>query len=131
LVVYITTMVAVSLGFGRYSYYISDSAQIQILKCVFVVAFFGGLAAPIARISIGVMLLDFQFSIMRKMVIYALLIIQLAIALASSLVMLLQCRPIHAFWEPVPGGVCWSNANSQAYGYVATGKFSIDSDRQY
>lgn len=70
-------------------------------------------------------MLNFQLSLARKMVIWALLIIQLAIVLASSLVMLLQCRPIHAFWESVPGGVCWSSANSQTYGYTTTGQFSF------
>jgi hypothetical protein len=111
-------MIAISYGFGRYSYYIPDAAQIKILKCIFVVALFGSLAAPLARVSIGAMLLRFQISTTRKMVTWVLIIIQLALAIGSGLVMFLQCRPIRAFWEPVPDGVCWSNKNSQIYGYT-------------
>lgn len=118
LITYITSIIAISTGFGRSS--ITLAAQTKISKCVFVVAFFGGLAAPIARASMGAMLLRFELSTTRKMIIWALVILQALIALSSCLVMLLQCHPINAFWENVPGGVCWSNKNSQTYGYTAT-----------
>jgi hypothetical protein len=87
---------------------------------MFVVATFGSLAAPITRMSIGIMLLRFQLSTARKIVLWVFIIVQLAVATGSGLVMLLQCRPIRAFWEPVPGGVCWSSKSSQIFGYTAT-----------
>jgi hypothetical protein len=65
--------------------------------------------------------LRFQLSTIRKMVIWVLIFIQLAMAFGSGLVMLLQCRPIRAFWEHVPDGVCWSSRSSHIYGYTATG----------
>ncbi|PVI01417.1 hypothetical protein DM02DRAFT_467816, partial [Periconia macrospinosa] len=112
---------AISLGFGRYQYYLSPGAMPKIMKHFFVLGFGGFWASALARMSIGSMLLRFEISNNWRVVVKILIFIQLCLPTSHTIMALIRCRPIRAFWEPVPGGVCLSNHRTVIYGYTASG----------
>ncbi|RYP67428.1 hypothetical protein DL769_005760 [Monosporascus sp. CRB-8-3] len=50
--------------------------------------------------------------------VWALIVIQFAMAIGADIFQLLQCRPIRAMWEPVPDAQCWSAETSRSYSYI-------------
>ncbi|KAH7108853.1 hypothetical protein B0J11DRAFT_449405 [Dendryphion nanum] len=117
-IVLINLFAAISLGLGHYEYYLSPDTMVKILKHLFALGFAGFWASSLARISIGSMLLRFEISNTWRVVLKILIFTQLCLPSALAVVALLQCRPIRAMWEHVPGAVCWSPRKSQSYGYV-------------
>jgi hypothetical protein len=71
------------------------------------------------------MLLRFEISRTWRVVLWTLIAIQVAMAIGANIFQLLQCRPIRAMWEPVPGAICWSADTSRIYGYVYSGSLSL------
>ncbi|PYH67892.1 uncharacterized protein BO88DRAFT_454791 [Aspergillus vadensis CBS 113365] len=47
--------------------------------------------------------------------------IQLAAALASTICLFIQCRPLRAMWDVVPDARCWAPPQLHIYGFVYTG----------
>ena len=116
-------MIAIHLGLGRYDYYLSPTASINILKSLFPVGLLGFWASSLARVSIGSMLLRLEISTVWRVMLWVLILIQLALAIGADIFQLLQCRPIRALWEPVPDAVCWTPGTSQSFGYIYSGLF--------
>ncbi|KAH8684201.1 hypothetical protein BGZ60DRAFT_426605 [Tricladium varicosporioides] len=127
LIVLISCFSAVHFGLGHYNCYITPNAMVKILKCLFPVGLFGFWASSLARISIGSMLLRFEITYTWRVVLWVLIVIQVAMPIGSDIFQLLQCRPIRAMWETVPDAVCWSARKSQSYGYIYSG-MGITSD---
>lgn len=126
IIVLICLLTAIRLGLGHHDYYISPAALINIQKCLFPLGLFGFWASSLARISIGSMLLRFEISKTWRVVLWILIAIQFTMAIGSNIFQLVQCRPIRAMWEPVPNAVCWTARQSQSYGYIYSGSFSIE-----
>ncbi|KAH7357411.1 hypothetical protein BKA66DRAFT_574410 [Pyrenochaeta sp. MPI-SDFR-AT-0127] len=108
----------IHLGISGYDYYISLDARIKISKLLFVVGIVGFWASSLTRISIGSMLLRFPVSYAWRVTLWILVVVQIALPIGANIFQLLQCRPIRAMWEPVPGSVCWTNRTSQSFGYI-------------
>src|SRR5947209_7956213 len=111
-------MLAVHYGFGRYTYYISQAALISTLKCLYITAFFAFWASSLARISIAAMLLLFQTYYVWRMVLWILIIIQIAIATGCNICLFIACRPMQANWEYISDAVCWTNQQIRIFSYT-------------
>jgi hypothetical protein len=68
------------------------------------------------------MLLEFTASATWRVILWISIIFQAASLISTEVVELVQCQPIHAFWEKVPGGKCFSPPVMWTLGYVFTGK---------
>ncbi|KAH7071846.1 hypothetical protein BKA63DRAFT_604815 [Paraphoma chrysanthemicola] len=120
----------IQLGVSGYDEYIAPDNMITIGKLFFGLGLVGFWASSLARMSIGCMLLYFPVSKAWKVTLVVLIAIQAIMPLGANIFTLLQCRPIRAQWEPVPGAVCWSVNVSQIYGYVYAG-FGTASDMAF
>ncbi|RYP89952.1 hypothetical protein DL770_003910 [Monosporascus sp. CRB-9-2] len=102
LITFVSLLVAIHFGLGRYDYYLSPADFVKIMKCLSALGFIAFWASSLARVAIGGMLLRFSISKAWRIVIWALILIQFAMAIGADIFQLLQCRPIRAMWEPVP-----------------------------
>lgn len=114
---------AIRFGFGRYNDDLSPPDLVKILKCFFPLGLVAFWASSLARIAIGGMLLRFPISKAWHVVLWALIVTQFAMAIGADIFQLLQCRPIRALWEPVPGAECWSAETSRIYTYIYAGAY--------
>ncbi|RYP43873.1 hypothetical protein DL768_009606 [Monosporascus sp. mg162] len=76
LISFVSLLVAIHFGLGLYDYYLSPADLIKIMKCLSTLGFIAFWASSLARF---------------------------AMAIGADIFQLLQCRPIRAMWEPVPG----------------------------
>ncbi|KAH8744247.1 hypothetical protein F5883DRAFT_359086, partial [Diaporthe sp. PMI_573] len=111
----------VAHGFGRHSSYVTPEKSVKILQCLYGVTVVGLWASVFARISVACLLLQFATSRRWKLAVWAAIAFQVASLFAAELIELVQCRPIRAFWEPVPGAQCLSPSAMWTTGYVFTG----------
>jgi hypothetical protein len=114
-------MIAIKNGYGRYGYYLTANATETILKALFPLGIFGFYVSSLARMSIGSMLLRFEISKVWRVFLWVMIMLQLALAVGSTIFQLLQCRPISAMWKVVPGAVCWSVKTSQSFSQIYAG----------
>ncbi|KAF2182902.1 hypothetical protein K469DRAFT_669398 [Zopfia rhizophila CBS 207.26] len=118
LVTLVILLTAIHLGVSGYDYYISPTTRIKLLKLLFALGLPSFWASSLTRISIGSMLLRLPISNIWRVTLWILVVIQIAMPIGANVFQLLQCRPIHAWWEQVPGSVCWTARTSQNYGYI-------------
>ncbi|KAH7386424.1 hypothetical protein BKA64DRAFT_645984 [Cadophora sp. MPI-SDFR-AT-0126] len=109
---------AIDLGYGYPMSTISPATLVLINKYFFTLGLFAFWASSLARISIGTMLLRFEISKAWKVIVWIAIAIQIAMPIGANIFMLLQCRPIRAFWDLVPDAVCWPPRKSQSFGYI-------------
>ena len=87
---------------------------------VFVAAY---LASCFGRISVACLLLQFTRAPVWLAVLWTTIIFQGLLLIATELVVLLQCRPIRAFWAHVPDAKCLTPEENWTLGYVFAGEF--------
>jgi hypothetical protein len=114
-------MVAIHYGLGRHIYYVPPASQTKVFKLLFVFDIVGVWASSLARISVAAMLLRFQISNAWRVVLWVLIFIQLAMALAVDIGVFTFCRPLRAMWENVPDAVCWTLQHIRILGYTHAG----------
>ncbi|KAH7345825.1 hypothetical protein BKA66DRAFT_378395, partial [Pyrenochaeta sp. MPI-SDFR-AT-0127] len=124
LIAFTCFLASIAFGFGRYESYLSADIMVKILKCFYVLGLMGFWASSLARVSIGTMLLRFEISRLSRVAVWILISLQFIMATGATIFALVQCRPIRATWEQVPGSVCWSIRVPQIYGYIFSGQFS-------
>jgi len=110
--------VAVSKGFGRHNYYISDDAAVTIRQYSFALVLAGTVASSLARISVACLLLQFTMSQVWRTIIWATLVFQAAALLAFEITHLVRCRPVMAMWAMTKGSQCLTPAQAWAYSYT-------------
>jgi len=106
---------AIVHGFGHHSFYITPEDSVIVFKCLYVVLNVGLFAAVFARISVACLCLQFTTSTVPKIILRAQITFQIASLIATAVATWIQCRPISAFWEAVPGGKCFSPPQSWAF----------------
>ncbi|PWY71332.1 hypothetical protein BO83DRAFT_427938 [Aspergillus eucalypticola CBS 122712] len=84
---------AASYGLGRYDKFLTPGNRAQALRFVFTYEMTGIWAVSV----------------------------QLAAALASTICLFIQCRPLRAMWDAVPDARCWAPPQLHIYGFVYTG----------
>ncbi|KAM5358814.1 hypothetical protein ACJZ2D_014955 [Fusarium nematophilum] len=112
---------AVAFGLGRHSVFISREESTSILRCLYAIAVAGLWASALARISIAYLLLTLSTCHAgARVIIWSMTLLQVGALLVTEIMTLLQCRPIRAMWEDVPGAQCQSIKTMQVGGYLYT-----------
>lgn len=114
-------MAAVSKGFGRHNYYVTPDKSVEILRNLFCVEILGIWASSLARISVACMLLQFEISVSWKATLWIAIFLQLGVAFSSNICQFMQCRPLVAMWNIVPGAGCWAPRRTWIYSCVLVG----------
>jgi len=97
---------AVNQGLGRHTRFVSPSHAVNILLCMFIIQLAWLFAACFARISVACMLLSLPVSRAWKLVIKAVIGVQILTLVANSSYHFAKCRPLRSAWESVPDRKC-------------------------
>ncbi|KAF4417545.1 hypothetical protein F53441_14511 [Fusarium austroafricanum] len=117
-IVYSLSIASVASGLGRHSYDVSPEQGVKTLRYVFVVIVLANLVPPLARISVGCLLLKFASTKAWRVIIWFTIGIQSAYIMGIEIFTLIQCRPINANWEEVPDARCFSAQQIWICGYA-------------
>lgn len=114
---------AASYGLGRYDIFLTPGNRAQALRFVFTYEMTGIWAGALLRISIAIILISLHRAKIWHAILWGTVSIQLAAALASTICLFIQCRPLRAMWDIVPDARCWAPPQLHIYGFVYTGKY--------
>ncbi|KAH6691946.1 hypothetical protein EV126DRAFT_444998 [Verticillium dahliae] len=117
-VIYSLFAITVASGFGRHSYDVTPEQGVKILRYVYMVVLLTPFVPTLTRISVGCLLLKFARTTTWRAFIWFTICIQAACAIGTEVFQFLQCRPINAHWEEVPGARCFSAEQIWICGYV-------------
>ena len=107
--------IAVSWGFGRHLTSLDPTRSIQAIKYNYIQQPFHVMSSSFGRISFALFLIEIvQKFVTRRRFLYSLAALQLAINGSTSIIILVQCRPIQKFWNRRVEGDCW-NPHVQEY----------------
>jgi len=113
---------------GRHNFYVPVESQIQGAHLLFASQPIWGWSVAFAKISMACMMLRIIRDKRWRIFLYVLIAVQVLTAIGLMLILVLQCRPISAIWNPfVPNAKCWSPLPSQIAIY-ASGGVSIVTD---
>jgi hypothetical protein len=99
---------AITEGLGRHNYYVTPGEKVDMFRLLFGVNIFGPWVTSLARISVALMLLQFDSSVVWRVTLWAAIGFQVAVAFSSDVTILLSCHPIRAMWDDVPNATCWT-----------------------
>lgn len=79
-------------------------------------------AVTLIRISIACTLMRLQrWSKTWTIILWVTIVLQILVGTYGELFAFLQCRPLRALWEPVPGAKCWVSKSSLVGGWIFSG----------
>ena len=114
---------AITEGLGRHNYYVTPEEKVDIFRLLFVASILAPWVSCLARISMALMLLQFDSSAVWRVTLWAAIGFQVAVAFTSELAMLLSCHPIRAMWDDVPNARCWTPQQIAVSTYMFSGKY--------
>lgn len=101
-------MASVSYGLGRHNFYISPADQEIAARLLFICQPPWAWSIALVKISIAFMLLRFKRTTRWKIFLYAMIGLQVIVAICSNCAQFLMCRPLAAQWNPhTPNIKCW------------------------
>ena len=108
-------------GDGRHIFYLTESQTRQALKWRYITEFFLFLIICIAKVSICLFVLRIKNSGWLKWCLYSLMTGLVITTMSCEIILLAQCRPIHAYWDGMRGK-CWNPAiyNDAIWAQVGT-----------
>jgi hypothetical protein len=107
----------VSHGGGRHQYYLNE---VQALKVLHYNTLFVIMNIPcVCMVKVAILLFTYRIQNTRWIAhfIHALLFLTVIVGTGTFLLMVFQCRPLNAVWNPTVKGKCISG---EAYGNVST-----------
>jgi hypothetical protein len=110
-------------GFGRHNYYVTLEEQVDIFRHLFGQDLLGPWVSCLARVSIALILLQFDSSVLWRVTFWAAICFQISVALTVNVTLLLSCRPIRALWDDVPNATCWTPQQNFISSITNTGKY--------
>ena len=110
-------------GGGRHQYYLSPSQTMEILRWNYASEVLLFAIIPATKISICLFVLRIKNTGWLKWLIYGLMAGLVITTVVPIIVLLVQCRPIEAFWNKSAGS-CWSPKVINDVNYAQVGKFS-------
>jgi hypothetical protein len=114
---------AITEGLGRHNYYVTPGEKVDMFRLLFGVNIFGPWVTSLARISVALMLLQFDSSVVWRVTLWAAIGFQVAVAFSSDVTILLSCHPIRAMWDDIPNAKCWTPQQVAVTTYTFTGKY--------
>ncbi|OCK77663.1 hypothetical protein K432DRAFT_303677 [Lepidopterella palustris CBS 459.81] len=120
---------AVHMGaMGRHNFYVPLDKQIAANRLLLIVQILWIWSVAFVKMSMACMLLRILRSKNWHMFLYATIVVQVVAATAFMFILLLQCRPIEAVWNPgLKGAKCWSQLPAQV-GLYSNAAVSIVTD---
>lgn len=97
---------AISSGLGQHVYYLSMEELSASAKWSYACSFPYVWVMAFIKISLASLLLRLRRELRWKWFLWTMIIIQILSAIASNIFLLVQCRPIHAFWDRKPEYWC-------------------------
>ncbi|KAM0801496.1 hypothetical protein BDR22DRAFT_176098 [Usnea florida] len=120
--------IAVSWGFGRHLTSLDPTRSIQAIKYNYLQQPFHVMSSCFGRISFALFLIEIvQKFVSRRRFLYSLAAVQFAINGSTSIIILVQCRPIQKLWNRGVEGDCW-NPHVQEYYSFFQGSVNVISD---
>ncbi|OCK78964.1 hypothetical protein K432DRAFT_331057 [Lepidopterella palustris CBS 459.81] len=113
---------AIKHGMGRHNYYVPLEDQMKAGRLLFIIQPMWVWSIAFVKISMAFMLLRILRSKNWHMFLYATIAVQVVSSMIFMFILLLQCRPIYAIWDPAtPNAKCWSPLPAQIglYGNAA------------
>ncbi|OCL03094.1 hypothetical protein AOQ84DRAFT_348256, partial [Glonium stellatum] len=120
---FFTAIAAVAYGWGHLSSYVPQHRSTTAYKCLFAMEFFWMIAIALVRISGASSLLRYITSGPLRVVLWALIGVQVIITCGWIVVTLFNCHPLRSFWEPVEVVSCWPRKYTIVYGWVSAAGF--------
>jgi hypothetical protein len=106
-------------GMGRYSYYVSPVDMTKSLKYLYGGVFLWYPAVTLIRISVAFALMRLRRgSKIWIRILWVTIVLQILVGTYGELFAFLQCRPLRALWERVPGAKCWVSKSSLVGGWI-------------
>ncbi|MCJ1466197.1 hypothetical protein MMC07_004816 [Pseudocyphellaria aurata] len=127
---FIVQILLVTHGFGRHVYYLPLQNVVNVGLYFQIAEILYSLNSAVIKISACLVLLRIMARASSKhlrWLIYFLMGILTVLCIATAIVVLVQCLPIQAAWDPRIEGKCWSLSQSLKLGY-AQNAWSILSD---
>ncbi|KAK3358817.1 hypothetical protein B0T25DRAFT_493950 [Lasiosphaeria hispida] len=120
------TIAAVANGFGRPAQYLSGEEKEIIGITTFIVFIVALWASSFGRISVACLLLQFTSCKVWRAVLWATVVLQVAMFISCEVIEFVQCRPIRAIWADVDGAECIPAERiwNMSYVIIAFGMFS-------
>ena len=121
----IIQILAVKNGFGRHMYYLSLPNLVNIGLYFHIIEVLYNLTTAVVKISACLFLLRIMARGTTKTLrwfLYILMGILLVLCVGTALVIILQCLPIQAGWDPRVKGKCWSYSQILGIGYAQNGE---------
>ncbi|PVH68255.1 hypothetical protein DL98DRAFT_632920 [Cadophora sp. DSE1049] len=121
IIIFSLFVAAVTEGFGRHNYYVTSEEKVNIFGILFGVNILGTWVSCLTRISVALMLLQFDSSVLWRVTLWAAIGFQVAVAFSSNVTVLLSCHPIRARWDDVPNAKCWTAQQAAIITYTFSG----------
>ena len=121
-------ILAVRNGLGRHMYYLSFQNIVKVGLYFHIIEILYILTSAVVKISACLFFLRIMARGKTKTLrrsLYILMGIIILLCVATILVILLQCIPIQAGWDPRVKGKCWSYSQILGIGYAQSGESTV------
>lgn len=128
---FVVQILLVKNGFGRHQFYLPVQNIVNVGLYFRIVEILYSVAGSVIKVSACLVLLRIMAratSRHLRWLIYFLMGILIVLCIATAIVILIQCLPIQAGWDPRIKGTCWSLSQSLGIGYAHSGKSMVLSD---
>lgn len=125
---FIVQILAVQNGLGRHMYYLPLQNIVNVGLYFHIVEVLYVSTNAVNKISACLFLLrilDRSITKTLRRFLYILMGILLVCCIATAVIILIQCRPIQAGWDPRIKGKCWSYSNILGIGYAQSGESMV------
>lgn len=116
-------LAAVPYGVGRHNFYIEPEDQMKAARLLYFSQLPWGWSVAFGKIGIALLLLRLKTGLGWRIFLYAMIVVQVVLAVHANTMQLVWCQPISAAWRPELGGKCLSvqiiHASIYAHGSVA------------
>ena len=99
----------VSLGGFKHAASLTEVQMRDIRRWTPVARVFTALAQGLSKVSVALLVLRFagRIVVWRRLFLYACITSTLILSLLHGILIYVQCDPVRALWETVPGARCW------------------------
>lgn len=128
---FIFQILAVRNGLGRHMYYLSLQNIVNTGLYFHVIEILYNLSTAVIKVSACLFLLRIMARGTTKKLrgfLYILMGVVLLLCVATAIVILIQCIPIQAGWDPRIKGRCWAYSQILVVGYTQNGESPVSSN---
>jgi hypothetical protein len=109
-------------GLGRRDYYVSVEDYQHLMEYLHVSKIIWAIAVACAKVAVALTLLRLKDGRLWTWTLWLGIVIQVASAVTGSVFLLAGCRPIRAYWAPVPPYQCWAPTHFRIFSIIYAGR---------